>query len=144
MGVRYCLRCRYGRCAAIFEFFFLFFLLNWLENEIFLVPTNFFTWFFIPKMAVKMNLRKITKNHAADPEIVFLAKSISKSNGCQIAMPTAWKLKIQNLKIRTRWTAPVLRESKMYRELQTLRTVRSVSTPGWTLQKYELFTNFLR
>ena len=31
-------------------------------------------------MAVKMNLRMITKNHAADPEKVFLAKSIPKSN----------------------------------------------------------------
>ena len=31
-------------------------------------------------MAVKMNLRIITKNHAADPEIGFLTKSISKPN----------------------------------------------------------------
>ena len=29
-------------------------------------------------MALKMNLKIITKNHAADPEIGFLAKSISK------------------------------------------------------------------
>ena len=43
-------------------------------------------------MAVKINLRIITKNHAADPEKGFLAKSISKSNGCTTAMPTAWKL----------------------------------------------------
>ena len=41
-----------------------------------------------------MNFRIIKKNHAADPEIGFLAKSISKSNGCATAMPTAWKLKI--------------------------------------------------
>ena len=47
---------------------------------------------FISKIAVKMNLRMITKNHAADPEKGFLAKSISKSNGCTTAMPTAWKL----------------------------------------------------
>ena len=39
-----------------------------------------------------MNLRIITKNHAADLEIGFLAKSISKSNGCATAMPTAWEL----------------------------------------------------
>ena len=45
-------------------------------------------------MAVKMNLRIITKNHAADPEKGFLAKSISKSNGYATAMPTAWELKI--------------------------------------------------
>ena len=44
-------------------------------------------------MAVKMNLTRITKNHAADLEIGFLAKSISKSNGCATAMPTAWELR---------------------------------------------------
>ena len=43
-------------------------------------------------MGVKMNLKIKTKNHAADPEIGFLAKSISKSNGYTIAMPTAWEL----------------------------------------------------
>ena len=43
-------------------------------------------------MAVKMNLRLITKNHPADPEIRFLAKSISKSYGCETAMSTAWEL----------------------------------------------------
>ena len=43
-------------------------------------------------MGVKMNLKIVTKNHAADQEIGFLAKSISKSNGCATAMPTAWKL----------------------------------------------------
>ena len=40
-------------------------------------------------MAVKMNLTIIAKNHAADPEMRFLAKSISKSNGYATAMPTA-------------------------------------------------------
>ena len=44
-------------------------------------------------MAVKMNLRIITKNHAADPEKGFLAKSISKSNDAT-AMPTAWELTV--------------------------------------------------
>ena len=39
-----------------------------------------------------MNLRIIAKNHAADPEVGFLTKSISKPNGCATAMPTAWKL----------------------------------------------------
>ena len=39
-----------------------------------------------------MNLTIITKNHAADPEIGFLAKSISKSNGFATAMPIAWEL----------------------------------------------------
>ena len=45
-------------------------------------------------MTVKMNLTIITKNHAADPEIGFLAKSISKSKGCATAMPIAWNLTI--------------------------------------------------
>ena len=44
-------------------------------------------------MGVKINLRIITKNHAADPGIGFLAKSISKSNGCALATPTGWELK---------------------------------------------------
>ena len=39
-------------------------------------------------MAVKMNLRVITTNHAADPEVRFLKKSISKSNDCATAKPT--------------------------------------------------------
>ena len=43
-------------------------------------------------MGVKMNLRIITKNHGADPEIGFLANSLSKPNGCVTAMPTAWEL----------------------------------------------------
>ena len=58
----------------------------------FLVPGNSFTWFFISKMAVKMNLTITTKNHAAHPEKGFLSESISKSNGCATAMPTAWEL----------------------------------------------------
>ena len=39
-----------------------------------------------------MNLRIITKNHAADPEKGFLKKSISKPYGRATAMPTAWEL----------------------------------------------------
>ena len=46
----------------------------------------------ISKIYVKINLRMIRKNYAADPEIGFLGKSISKSNGCATAMPTAWEL----------------------------------------------------
>ena len=44
------------------------------------------------KMGVKMYLRIITKNHAADPKRGFLTKSISKLNGRATAMPTAWEL----------------------------------------------------
>ena len=61
---------------------------------IFLVLRNFFTSTLISKMAVKINLRIITKNHAADPEIGFLKKSISKPNGCATAMPTVWEVKM--------------------------------------------------
>ena len=44
-------------------------------------------------MNVKMNLRIITKNRAADPEIGFLTKSILKPYGRTTAMPTAWELR---------------------------------------------------
>ena len=44
-------------------------------------------------MGLKMNLRIITKNRAADPEIGFLTKSILKSYGRAVAMPSAWELK---------------------------------------------------
>ena len=43
-------------------------------------------------MALKMNLTIITKNYAADQEKRFVEKSISKSNGCATAMPTAWEI----------------------------------------------------
>ena len=43
-------------------------------------------------MGVKMNLRITTKNHADDPEIGFLTKSISRPYGRAMAMPTAWEL----------------------------------------------------
>ena len=46
----------------------------------------------ISKMGVKMNLRLITKNHAADPEIGFLTKPISKPYDCAMAMSQAWEL----------------------------------------------------
>ena len=41
-----------------------------------------------------MNLRIITKNHAADSETKALTKSISKPYGRATAMPTAWKLRL--------------------------------------------------
>ena len=43
-------------------------------------------------MNVKMKLRIITKNHAADPEIEFVTKSISKPFCRATAIPTAWEL----------------------------------------------------
>ena len=50
---------------------------------------DFFSYILIAKMSVKINLRIITKNHAADPEIGLLTKSISKPFGCATAMPSA-------------------------------------------------------
>ena len=44
-------------------------------------------------MGVKMYLRIIIKNLAADREKGFLEKSISKPFGRAMAMPTAWELK---------------------------------------------------
>ena len=44
---------------------------------------------FEVKIAVKMNLRITTKNHAADPEKGFLTKSIEKPYDRATAMPTA-------------------------------------------------------
>ena len=69
-GVRYCLRCRYGRCAAILEKVYKE---SGFENDIFWCQ-GIFSRFLISKMAVKINLRILTKNHAADPEIEFQKK----------------------------------------------------------------------
>ena len=44
-------------------------------------------------MGVKRNLSTRTRNHAADPEIGFLTKSISKPYSRATAMPPAWELK---------------------------------------------------
>ena len=44
-------------------------------------------------MCVKMNLRVITKNRAADPEIGFLIKSILKPYGRATVMPPSWELR---------------------------------------------------
>ena len=43
-------------------------------------------------MAVKINLRIITKIHEADPVIGFLTKSSSKPYGRVTTMLTAWEL----------------------------------------------------
>ena len=40
-----------------------------------------------------MNLGIITKTHAADPEIRFLTKSISKPYVSEPVMPPTWELK---------------------------------------------------
>ena len=52
-------------------------------------------------MAVKMNLRIITKNHVADSGIGFLAKTIPKPDSCATAMPTAWELSVDTAALTT-------------------------------------------
>ena len=56
----------------------------------FFVSRNFFINFEL-KMGVEMNLRIITKNHGADPEIAFLKKSILKQYARAMAMPSVWE-----------------------------------------------------
>ena len=45
----------------------------------------------------KNEFKDTNENHIADPEMGFLAKSISKFNGCTTAMPTAWELNLSNI-----------------------------------------------
>ena len=51
-----------------------------------------FSGILISKIGVKMNLRIITKFHAADSKIRFLTKSILKPFGRETTMPPAWEL----------------------------------------------------
>ena len=46
-------------------------------------------------MGLKMNLKLIPKNHAADTEKRFLAKSSSQPYGRAAAMPPAWELNVK-------------------------------------------------
>ena len=48
-------------------------------------------------MGLKMNLRKITRNHEADPEIEFLTKSIRKPYERVTERPSASELEINLL-----------------------------------------------
>ena len=43
-------------------------------------------------MSVEINLRIITKNLRADPELGFLTKSISNPYGRAAAVPAVWEL----------------------------------------------------
>ena len=59
---------------------------------VFFLCQYFFSWIFISKMSVKINLMVIRKHHGAYPEKGFLIKSILNPNSRTAAMPTAWKL----------------------------------------------------
>ena len=54
---------------------------NWVSSMKFFGVKEFFSFILISKMGVKMISRIIMKNLAADPEIGFLTKSISKPFG---------------------------------------------------------------
>ena len=54
---------------------------DWSSQMNFFWRQGFFPWTLISKMGVKMNLRIITKNHAADSEIGPLTKLISEPYG---------------------------------------------------------------
>ena len=56
-----------------------------------------------------MKLRIIKKNHAADPEIELLAKSISEPYDRATAMPPAWELKYKKLPFY-RFASKLIRE----------------------------------
>ena len=47
-------------------------------------------------MNVKINFRQITKNHAADPKIGFVIKSISKPYNRATTMPSVLELNCVN------------------------------------------------
>ena len=55
---------------------------------------EFFLANFVSKMNVKMNLRIITKNHAADSKIGFLLKIDFRADWTHESNPTAWELRI--------------------------------------------------
>ena len=63
------------------------------ENYFFL-SRNFFRKFLLSKIDLKINLRIITKNHAADPVIGFLTQTILKLYGRAAAKPTVWELSL--------------------------------------------------
>ena len=56
---------------------------------------EFLPFIAIFKIGGKKNLRIITKNNAADPELRFLTKSTSKLFDCATVMPTALDLTLR-------------------------------------------------
>ena len=54
----------------------------------------FFSQILISKMDVKMNLRIITKNHAADSKIGSLLKIDFRADWTHESNPTAWELSV--------------------------------------------------
>ena len=62
-----------------------------------------------------MNLSLVTKNHACDPKIEFVTKSISKPYGRATAMPPAWEL---ILKILTAYICKVIKILSIYKRIK--------------------------
>ena len=73
---------------------------NRLSKMNFFSTNKCFSGILVSKMSVKMNLKFKPKNHAADPEIQFLTKSILRPYGRAAVMPTALELMINSSKIK--------------------------------------------
>ena len=63
------------------------------SKTIFFSVKEFFPWILISKMDVKMNLRMITKNHAADSKIGSPLKIDFRANWTHESNPTALELR---------------------------------------------------
>ena len=68
-------------------------------------------------MGVKINLRIITKNHAADPETRFLTNPISKPYDRVTDIPPAWELskkkQHKNLRLHYKLSFIIISEKKL-------------------------------
>ena len=99
VGVRYYLRCRYGHCAAILEFFSLFLSILVYENRAlkmkFLWCQRIFFMNFGFKNGCKNEFKDNNEKSCSSSRNRVLTKSVSKPNGPATAMPTALELKIQ-------------------------------------------------
>ena len=81
------------------------------------------------KNGCKMNLRIITKYHTADPEIGFLAQSISKLYARATAMPPSWELKILMKSILNNFikNSKIFYGKKFHRRLRFSLSIKELS-----------------
>ena len=92
VGVRYYLRCQHEKNESNLSQ-----TLSGIKkiasrmNRFFFGVKEFFSWIPISKMEVKINLKIIIKNHAADLEIKFLAKSIKTHMATQWPCRQRWR-----------------------------------------------------
>ena len=74
---------------------------------------EFFLANFVSKMNVKMNLRIITKNHAADSKIGFLLKIVFRADWTHESNPTAWELNTSERKNEVQILLEVIQEREV-------------------------------